>query len=102
MVQPREIAERSPTVDGRSLAGFLPRMLNAGNRSAAGPNTVAFLREQLRPIPAIDANWVQQLIYQLDDGRFASRENASRALQDVGPTAEPLVRQRWPTGLLGK
>jgi hypothetical protein len=59
----------------------------------AGPSAVAFLQEHVRPLPAIDPNRVRQLISQLDDNQFAVREKATRALQDLGLTVEPFLRQ---------
>jgi hypothetical protein len=61
--------------------------------AGAGPGAVAFLNERLKPIPAIDADRVRYLIAQLDDDRFAARESATRALQELGAAVEPFLRR---------
>jgi WD40 repeat protein len=64
----------------------------------AGPNAVAFLKERLQPLPAVDSNRVRQLLTQLDDNHFAVREKASRELRDLGATVEPFLRQALADG----
>jgi WD40 repeat protein len=66
--------------------------------AGAGPTAVAFLKEQLRPIPEMDRNRVRQLITQLDDDQFVARENGSQELQGLGRTVEPFLRQALADG----
>jgi WD40 repeat protein len=62
--------------------------------TAARSETMAFLKPRLRP--AKDAGQMQRiakLIADLDDGNFAVRERASRALRHLGAEAEPQLRR---------
>src|SRR5262249_28371235 len=55
--------------------------------------TVPFLRQRLRPPPAVDLQEVRRYIADLDSSRFATREKALERLSQLGETAEPLLRQ---------
>jgi hypothetical protein len=59
---------------------------------AASPETVTFLGTKLRPA-ADDAGRIAALIAQLDDDRYAAREEASQTLEALGPQAEPALRR---------
>jgi RNA polymerase sigma factor (sigma-70 family) len=63
-------------------------------RSAPGM-AVTILRSRLRPAAMPDADTtrrVRGLLRQLDGDSFADRESATRALEELGPGAEPLLR----------
>src|SRR5262249_23750137 len=54
---------------------------------------VALLREVLRPIPRVTATRIQTLIAELDDQRFAVRDQAFRELKKLQEVAEPTLHQ---------
>jgi hypothetical protein len=60
---------------------------------AASRQSVHFLKSHLRPIPAVEAKRLAQLIADLDDARFAVREKASTKLAKYGARAEPDLRE---------
>jgi hypothetical protein len=59
---------------------------------AAGDEAVVFLEGRLRPV-AGDPARLARLIAELDNDRFAVREEASRELERLGVVAEPALRQ---------
>lgn len=59
---------------------------------AASPGTVPFLATKLRPATEA-AGRIAALIAQLDDDRYATREEATQALDDLGLEAEPALRR---------
>ncbi len=59
---------------------------------AAAPGAVPFLATKLRPA-AEDGERIAALIAQLDNDRYATREAATRALENLGPSAEPALRE---------
>jgi WD40 repeat protein len=56
--------------------------------------TIAFLREHLRPVHREDAARIERLILDLDGDRFAIREKATQELQGLADLAEPALRRR--------
>jgi uncharacterized protein with WD repeat len=63
--------------------------------SAAPRQAVPFLKKRLRParVPAVDAGRLARLIADLDEPRYATRQRATRTLEQLGKPAEPaLVR----------
>jgi WD40 repeat protein len=60
--------------------------------AAAPETTVAFLRGRLRPAKAKGAK-LKDLIAGLGDDDFTRREEATRALRQLGPAAEPALRK---------
>ena len=54
--------------------------------------TVPFLRRRLRPV-TVDTQRVARWLAQLDSDRYATREQASRALESLSEAVEPLLRQ---------
>jgi hypothetical protein len=58
-----------------------------------GPESVAFLKERLRPIAPADPDRLRQLLADLDSERFAVRDQASRDLRKLGEIARAALRQ---------
>jgi hypothetical protein len=58
----------------------------------AGDKTVAFLREQLRPVPTADARQIARWIGELDHAQYQTRERATTALTQVADQAESSLR----------
>jgi WD40 repeat protein len=67
------------------------------SESPAG-EVVAFLRERLRPARGIDRDEARKRIADLDSPVFATREAASRRLQQMGPAVLPYLRHP-PAGM---
>jgi WD40 repeat protein len=61
--------------------------------AAAGDTAVARLKIDLKPAAVIDPEKFAAWVRQLDSDTFAQREKASRALTDLGPAAETLLRE---------
>ncbi len=60
---------------------------------AAGDTAVALLKEKLKPIPANDVKRIRELIHQLDNKQFATREAATKELANLGVRARPSLEQ---------
>lgn len=60
---------------------------------AAPRQSVAFIKERLRPVPAVDSVRVTALIKDLDSDRFAVRAQAARELVQLAEGAEPAMRK---------
>jgi len=61
---------------------------------AAAPNqAVPFLKERLKPVIAPDPRELAQLIVDLDDAGFATRQKAAAELERLGELAEPALRK---------
>lgn len=58
----------------------------------AGDKCVAFLREQLRPVPTADARQIARWIGELDHAHYQTREKATTALTQVADQAESALR----------
>ncbi len=54
--------------------------------------SVPFLKERLKPVRAPDENRITQLLRDLESEQYAVREKATQALQQMGETAEPILR----------
>ncbi len=61
--------------------------------AGAGQAGVTLLKEQMRPVAAVEARQVNRLIADLDSDQFAVREQASRELGRLGDRAELALRQ---------
>jgi hypothetical protein len=61
--------------------------------STAPGQTVSFLGERLRPIRSAGKEEVDRLIADLDSDDFQIREKATRALDELGDTVGPALRQ---------
>jgi WD40 repeat protein len=59
--------------------------------SAVPDTAIPFLRERIRPMSKQDGDRIRLLIVKLDDDRFEVRENATRALRELGWMAEPAL-----------
>lgn len=55
--------------------------------------TVAFLKDRVRPIAAVDARRLQQLVTNLGDERFAVRQQATDELAGLSSQAVPALKQ---------
>ncbi len=60
--------------------------------SAVPEQAVPWIRERLKPAAGPDCSQISQLIADLDDDKFATREAASKALERLGMGAEPALR----------
>jgi hypothetical protein len=63
----------------------------AASLAAGGDRAADFLKRKLPPVPAVDAAMIAKHVTDLDSGRFAVREAATRALVDLGPLAGPAL-----------
>jgi RNA polymerase sigma factor (sigma-70 family) len=61
--------------------------------ATAPAQAVPLLRERLQPAAAPDAKELADRVTQLDGEEFAVRENAAKALLQMGPTAGPALRK---------
>jgi WD40 repeat protein len=59
---------------------------------AGGDNSVAFLRDQLPPVPATDPRQIARWIADLDHANYQTRERATTALTQVADQAESALR----------
>jgi hypothetical protein len=55
--------------------------------------SVPFLKEHLKPIPAVDAKRLTQLTTELDDQRFAVRKKATDELEKLADLAVPALQR---------
>jgi dipeptidyl aminopeptidase/acylaminoacyl peptidase len=60
---------------------------------AASEQSVAFLKQHLRPAQWPDKERLARLVRDLDDDRFAVREQATKELAELADMAEPALRQ---------
>ena len=56
-------------------------------------HSIPYLKERLRPVPAVDEKRLARLVDNLDAGAFEKRETASRELAQQGEVAETALRQ---------
>jgi hypothetical protein len=64
------------------------------------PNdTVGLLRDRLKSVEPAPVELTRRLIADLDDSSFTQREKALRQLQELGPRAEPALREALRTNL---
>ena len=61
--------------------------------AAAADQSVAYLKERIRPIQVADPKRVAELLASLDRNDFAAREQAERELEKLGLGAETALRQ---------
>jgi WD40 repeat protein len=67
--------------------------LKAMQRLAGARQTVAWLREQLKPAPGVEARRLEQLIGELGSNDFAVRQKAHEELEKLGELAGPALRK---------
>jgi RNA polymerase sigma factor (sigma-70 family) len=60
---------------------------------AAARQTVRFLAQRLRPVPAVNERRLAGLVRDLDSDEFDVRSRASKELEDLGELAEPALRR---------
>jgi WD40 repeat protein len=58
-----------------------------------GDKAVAFLAERVKPAAEADADKVREHVARMSDDDFATREVAQKALKELGPAVEPLLRR---------
>jgi RNA polymerase sigma factor (sigma-70 family) len=59
---------------------------------AAPDRAVAFLRERLKLVPAVDAVQVREVVRRLNSPRFAERQQAAQELERLADRAVPILR----------
>jgi WD40 repeat protein len=69
-----------------------------GDFAAVPQQAVAFLKERLRPVPAIEQTRVEKLIAQLDDAQYKVRQKAMRELLDVVDQIAPALDKALAAG----
>jgi RNA polymerase sigma factor (sigma-70 family) len=89
-LSPRELANLWTDLAGADAArGYQAvRQLTAGSGQ-----TVAFLKQRLRPVAAPDARRLERLITDLKSDRFGVRQRAVAELEKLGDLAESALRQ---------
>jgi WD40 repeat protein len=87
-LKPAELEVCWAALAGSDAADAYAKM---GDLVAAPKDTVAFLKEQLKPVAPIDLERVQELIEQLDDPKFPVREKAARELEQLGEQVVPAL-----------
>jgi hypothetical protein len=61
--------------------------------------SVALIRERLKPIKAADKAAVERLVAQLDSERFRERDAATKSLREMGDSAVPTLKAMRKAGL---
>jgi WD40 repeat protein len=92
---------KSAPLSGADLTGLwsdLAADASKANRAIWGfagavKQTLPFLKDQLRAVPAADAKLLAMLIGDLDSPTFAVRQKAGRALEELGEKAEGAIRK---------
>jgi hypothetical protein len=79
------------TAAGPDAVSLDEQTLRAAKVGTDGPALVAYLRK--RVVPDVDAGKVRELIQQLGDDDFLTRERASTALASLGDLAVPFLEQ---------
>jgi WD40 repeat protein len=64
-----------------------------GEFVAAPREAVSWIKEHVKPAPALDMKRVEDLIKQLDDGRFKVRAKATAELEKLGERAMPVIEK---------
>ncbi len=93
--RPRRLPNEELQCHWTALAGEdAPAAFEAIRRLAAAPKqTLPFLRERLKPVPAPDLPRVRQLVKALDSDVFAERQKAAAELAKHADAAASLLRQ---------
>jgi RNA polymerase sigma factor (sigma-70 family) len=65
---------------------------------AAGEQAVPWLRERLRPVSAVPARRIAELVAELDNARFKVRDKAARELERLEEMAGPALREALAAG----
>jgi RNA polymerase sigma factor (sigma-70 family) len=65
---------------------------------AAGEQAVPWLRERLRPVPAVPARRIAELVADLDNARFKVRDRAARELEQLEDLAGAALRRALAAG----
>lgn len=86
----KDLREMWTTLAGADAAQAYTAIANMAD---APGQAVPFLREHLRPLPAIPAKRLAQLLTDLDSPMFAARQKAAEELEKVGPAAEAALRK---------
>jgi WD40 repeat protein len=63
--------------------------------AGGGDMTVAWLRDRLKPVPAVSPESVNRWVAELDDPRYEVRERASRQLAAAGAAARAAVERAY-------
>jgi hypothetical protein len=65
-----------------------------GTLAATPEQTVPFLKQRLRPVPATDPKRLSRLLADLDSDHFAVRQKATKELEGLAEQAELALRQK--------
>jgi WD40 repeat protein len=86
-----ELAARWEIIKGDDAAAAFSAICDL---TASPAETVAFLKTQLKPAPALDAALVEKLIVQVGDSVFRVRQRATAELLKLGDAALPAIEKR--------
>jgi RNA polymerase sigma factor (sigma-70 family) len=90
----RKLDAREREACWTDLAGTDARRAHAAvwESIAAPQQAIPLLADRLRPVPAVPADELRQLLADLDSGAFPRREKASERLAALGEQVEPALR----------
>ncbi len=93
-VTPRALGDKELVELWKELAGPNPFQVRRTMAQLIGDprQTVAYLKEQLKPAPPADAKQIERLIADLDSDSFTARQKAEQSLEELRELAEPALR----------
>jgi RNA polymerase sigma factor (sigma-70 family) len=98
--RPADLPKADPEACWKKLDSPRPKeVLEAMWQLSRAADLGPFLRAKIPPATAPDGERVRRLIQDLDSTTFAGREAASRKLSELGPQAEPFLREARKAGL---
>jgi WD40 repeat protein len=97
-LRPAHLSARQLDVCWAKLAGEGGEAYRAAWTLAASEQSVAYLKERLRPVPPVTAERVTRLIAELDSDDFATREKATKELEELEEQVEAALREAATSG----
>jgi hypothetical protein len=99
LFRPADLPQADPEECWKKLDSPRPKeVLDAIWQLSQAADLGPFLRAKIPAVAAPDGEQVRKLIQDLDSRTFAAREAATRKLGDLGPPAEPFLRDALKTG----